>query len=206
MQEHYKKGKNMENNSENNKFEKTENPELIISALDQLEKISKEKEKTSELSPRDTELLTQEAVEKEARKEVLEAVKSKENKERKLNKSSSKKNNRSTINKKERNASYKKTLKQVQVELPASNRIFSKIIHLPAVEKASDIIGDTIARPNAILSGSFFAFVLTLITYLTAKNIGYRLSGFETIIAFILGWLIGIIYDYFKAMVTGKKM
>jgi hypothetical protein len=40
---------------------------------------------------------------------------------------------------------------------------------------------------------------------LVAKHYGYRLSGFEAIGAFIAGWLVGILYDFFKVMITGKK-
>ena len=73
------------------------------------------------------------------------------------------------------------------------------------VEKASDTVGTTIARPNAILSGAVFAFIITLLTYTIAKKSGYVLSGFETIGSFILGWIIGIIYDYLRILITGKK-
>ncbi|RWZ78493.1 MAG: hypothetical protein EOT05_01925 [Candidatus Microsaccharimonas sossegonensis] len=112
---------------------------------------------------------------------------------------------RGGISKKEKNASYKKHMKQLQAELPPAQRAFSKFIHAPIVEKASEIIGGTVARPNAVLSGAVVAFVLVLAVYLIAKYFGYVLSGFETIGAFIIGWVIGILYDYFKVLVTGKK-
>lgn len=112
---------------------------------------------------------------------------------------------RGGISKKEKAASYKKHMKQVQAELPAHERAFSKIIHAPVIEKTSEFIGGTIARPNAILSGAVVAFFLVLAVYLVAKNLGYVLSGFETIGAFIIGWIIGVLYDYFKVLVTGKK-
>jgi len=56
-----------------------------------------------------------------------------------------------------------------------------------------------------MLYGSFFAFLLTLIVYVLAKNLGYTLSGFETIAAFIFGWVFGIIVDYLKILFTGKN-
>jgi len=112
---------------------------------------------------------------------------------------------RGGISKKEKTASYKKHMKQIQAELPAPERAFSKFIHSPAVEKTSEFIGGTIARPNAILSGAVVAFFLVLAVYLIAKNLGYVLSGFETIGAFIVGWVIGILYDYFRVLITGKK-
>jgi hypothetical protein len=70
---------------------------------------------------------------------------------------------------KEREASYKQHMTQVQAELKPAQRAFSKVIHNPVVEKASDAIGGTIARPNAILSGAVVAFFLVLGVYVIAK-------------------------------------
>lgn len=109
------------------------------------------------------------------------------------------------INKKMLNESYAKTLSSAQEELKPGERVFSKIIHNKPTEAISGLIGSTIARPNAILSGAVTSFVFTLSIYAVAKTIGYKLSGFEPILAFILGWIIGIIYDYFKMMISGKK-
>ena len=112
---------------------------------------------------------------------------------------------RGGISKKDKAASFKKHMETVQAEMPAPQRAFSKLIHLPIVEKTSEFVGSTIARPNAILSGAVVAFFLVLAVYIIAKNLGYVLSGFETIGAFIVGWVLGILYDYFRVLVTGKK-
>jgi len=112
---------------------------------------------------------------------------------------------RGGISKNEKNVAYKKYKKQIQAELPPMERAFSKFIHAPGVEKTSEIIGSTIARPNAILSGAVVAFFLVLAVYLVAKTLGYVLSGFETIGAFIVGWVIGVLYDYFRVLITGKR-
>jgi hypothetical protein len=109
------------------------------------------------------------------------------------------------VSKKEQNASYKRHMKHLQAEMPAAQRAFSKIIHNPVVEKTSEVVGSTIARPNAVLAGAFVAFVAVLGVYLTAKHFGYALSGFETIGAFIVGWVLGIVYDYLRVLITGKK-
>lgn len=107
--------------------------------------------------------------------------------------------------KSERVASYKRTMTQIQSEMSAPSRAFSKVIHNKAIEKTSDVAGATIARPNAILAGSIFAFAFTLATYLIAKHYGYPLSGFETIGSFIVGWIAGLLFDYFRIMITGKR-
>lgn len=112
---------------------------------------------------------------------------------------------RGPISKKERDTSFKNTMKEVQGTMAPTSRAFSKFIHTKPIEEASDAIGKTIARPNAILSGAIFAFICTFAVYLIAKNYGYQLSGFESIGAFIVGWIIGILFDYFKVLFTGKK-
>lgn len=112
---------------------------------------------------------------------------------------------RGAISKKEKEASFKRHMQQAQTHMSAPSRVFSKFIHNKAVERTSEAVGSTIARPNAILSGAIAAFILVLATYLIAKHFGYVLSGFETIAAFGAGWLLGILYDYLRVMVTGKK-
>jgi len=108
------------------------------------------------------------------------------------------------ISKKQKDIAYKKTLKTIQSDLPLASRTFSKIIHNKAVERVSDSVGATIARPNAILAGSAFAFVFTLIIFLVARHYGYPLSGTETIAGFIVGWATGILFDYLRLMISGK--
>lgn len=105
----------------------------------------------------------------------------------------------------ERESSFNTTMNEIRGHMTGPSRAFSKAIHNKTVEKASEAVGNTVARPNAILSGAVFAFILTLGVYLVAKNLGYPLSGFETIGAFVLGWVIGLVYDFIKIMVTGRK-
>ena len=109
------------------------------------------------------------------------------------------------ISKKEKNANYKRHMKRIQADMPAPQKAFSNFIHAPVVEKTSEVVGSTIARPNAILSGAVVAFIAVLGVYLVAKYYGYPLSGFETIGAFAAGWIIGLLYDFFKNMITGTK-
>lgn len=109
------------------------------------------------------------------------------------------------ITKKQLNREFNKTMAAVQEEMSPTKRTFSKLIHTPAVEKTSDFLGATIARPNALFAGTLGAFALTIALYLFAKNVGYPLSGFESIAAFLFGWILGLLYDYFRIMITGKR-
>jgi len=109
------------------------------------------------------------------------------------------------VSAKKKKAAFNNEMAKVRAELPPVQRGFSKVIHNPAVEKTSEVVGGTLARPNAILAGAVVAFFAVLAVYLVAKHYGYVLSGFETIGAFIVGWVLGILYDFFRVMITGKK-
>ena len=109
------------------------------------------------------------------------------------------------VSKKEREASYQATMAQIRSEMNAASRAFSKVIHAPVIEKSSEVIGTSFARPNAVLAGSSCALVLVTLTYVTARTFGFQLSGFETIGAFLLGWAVGIIYDYVRIMAFGRR-
>jgi hypothetical protein len=100
---------------------------------------------------------------------------------------------------------YRQTMQQIQGEMSAPARTFSKVIHNKAVEKVSDVAGTTIARPNALLSGAICAFVLVFALYLHARYFGYALQGSETIVAFIVGYALGITIDLIRTMIRGKR-
>lgn len=190
----------MVNNQEQLKPEQGKNVEVKNHITENNQELSKIPETTVELSQRDIEARTE-----KARVEALETAVNTELKNVEQAKTRPTTTKQGSIGKKQRNTSFKQTMNQIQNELPVNSRIFSKIIHNDIVEKTSDIIGGTIARPNALFAGAFVAFILTLLTYTVAKTIGYSLSGFETIGAFIIGWIIGITYDYLKILITGKK-
>ena len=161
----------MANNQEQLKSEQANTNEVIKPLIDKKERLVETPETSVELSPRDIEARAE-----KARLEALETAVSVESKsvEKETNKSPT--TRRGQINKKQREKSFKQTMVQVQKELPASNRVFSKVIHNNIVEKTSDVIGNTVARPNAVFAGAFVAFILTILTYTVAKTMGYPLS------------------------------
>lgn len=108
------------------------------------------------------------------------------------------------LSKKQLDDSFDDTMQEVRKDMRAPSRAFSKFIHAKPIEKASEAVGSTVARPNAILSGAVAAFIVTLGVYLVARYYGYPLSGFETILSFIIGWAIGLLFDYFRVLITGK--
>jgi hypothetical protein len=176
--------------------------EVSESAAEQLEKLSKSLETGSELSKEGLEK-TIESTTIEAKEKAVSTEAGGAEKDHKEPSAPPKRHG--AISKKEKAKSFKRHLQHVQSELPTASRIFSKFIHNKAVETTSDFVGATVARPNAILTGAFVAFLLVLGVYILAKSLGYVLSGFETIAAFIVGWLLGAVYDYVKVLLTGKR-
>lgn len=167
--------------------------------LEHQERLQENREKAGERSQENVNDIQKEAlekargIEKERRSDTSEHAPSPA--ERRANRPS----------KAEYDATFNATMSEVRSHMSAPGRAFSKVIHNETVEKVSEAAGNTIARPNAVLSGAVFAFILTLAVYLVAKNLGYPLSGFETMGAFAFGWGIGILYDFLKVMITGRK-
>lgn len=107
--------------------------------------------------------------------------------------------------KKELDQNFESTMEDVRKDMSQASRTFSKIIHHPVVDKASDVVGKTIARPNLILAGALGTLILGSIVYFIAKRYGYVISGFEAIGTFILGWAIGGIVEFARVGFSNKK-
>jgi hypothetical protein len=140
--------------------------------------------------------------ESEARFEALELAQSKAEQPDANEKSNMTPNNKIHLNK---SLSFKKTMTDIRYEMTESQRLVSKIIHNERIEKASELAEKTIFRPYPVLFGGIFAFVFSLSVYIIAKNIGFELSGFETFLGFILGWIFGLIVDYFRLLILGNS-
>jgi hypothetical protein len=100
---------------------------------------------------------------------------------------------------------FDKTMQRTRSELSPTQKVFSNIIHFPPIEKMSDVVSTTIARPSSLLAASVSAFLLTGSLYLVARYYGFALSGSETIIAFIAGWVLGLIFDLIRSLTKKRR-
>jgi hypothetical protein len=91
--------------------------------------------------------------------------------------------------------SYSDTMRSMQRHLSPASRSFSKVIHSPLVEKTSEALEKTIARPSVTLGATWTALIVGSVFYLTAYHYGYMLSGSELLFSFIVGALIGILIE-----------
>ena len=90
---------------------------------------------------------------------------------------------------------YVQTLASVQRKLSPVSRSFSKVIHAPIVEKTSEALETTIARPSLLVGTTWTALIIGTIFYLTAHHYGYALSGSELIFSFVVGAVIGLLIE-----------
>ncbi len=110
------------------------------------------------------------------------------------------------ITKKQLDQNFKKTMDSIRKkDMGPASRTFSKIIHHPVIDKTSEALGKTVARPNLILAGALGTLILGSIVYFIAKRYGYVLSGFEAIGTFILGWAVGAIAEFARVGFSNKK-
>lgn len=92
---------------------------------------------------------------------------------------------------------YAQTLASVQRKLRPASRSFSKVIHAPLVEKTTEAMEATVARPSVLLGSTWTALIIGTIFYLTARHYGYSLSGSELLFSFIVGALLGLVLEGF---------
>lgn len=94
---------------------------------------------------------------------------------------------------KEKEQTYRHTLASIQRELPTRfSRSFSKMIHQPIIEKASDITGKTIFRPSLMLGTTLGALIGGSTFYLLAKRYGFPISGSEFLLFGLVGALLSL--------------
>lgn len=137
-----------------------------------------------------------------ARHEAIQkALFSKEQGREKRSHQANRHNTSPTLHREDREASFGQTMEQVRKQLPRSTRTFSTFIHHPAIERVSEFLGKTIARPNAILAGGLTAFITVLALYFYAKYAGFTLQGSETIVAFAVGWVLGLAFDLLRFII-----
>jgi hypothetical protein len=92
-------------------------------------------------------------------------------------------------------SNFDHTIRSVQRRLSPASRTFSRVIHAPAVERTSEVLEKTIARPSVLTGSAWTALLVGAIFYLTAYHFGYMLSGSELLFSFVVGALIGILLE-----------
>lgn len=92
--------------------------------------------------------------------------------------------------------SFNTTMHHVRRNLTKPERQLSKFIHQPVVEKTSEVLGKTVARPSGIMGATLAAFIGLLSVYSVAKFAGFQLSGSEMPLLLLLGFVLGLFLEW----------
>lgn len=92
-------------------------------------------------------------------------------------------------------ANYNNTMASLRHRMKPAERTFSKIIHQPAVEAVSEVVGKTVLRPSVSLGATTCAVIITGTLYILARANGFVLRGSEVLISLVVGAIIGLLIE-----------
>lgn len=116
-----------------------------------------------------------------------------------------KKTHATILGKQQKQPAFNRTMDQVYTYITPAQQRMSRFLHLRTLERLCDLVGSTLARPIPLITGSVSVVIVVGGIYLIAKQYGYALSGSEPIVAFGFGWLAGMIIDYTRLLIRGKR-
>lgn len=99
------------------------------------------------------------------------------------------------IHKELKSTAYKQTLKRIQARLHGPDKVLSRVVHQPTIEKLSNIGASTVARPSGILGGGFMTLLGSSVILYMARHYGfvYNFTAFFTL--FIAGFILGLVLE-----------
>lgn len=100
---------------------------------------------------------------------------------------------------------FNKRMEQARSHMNPLARGFSKVIHIPGIDPVSEALSRTLLRPVPLIFAAVVAIGTALGTWIIAKHYGYQLSGSESSLGFLAGWVIGLLYDYTSLLFRSKK-
>lgn len=101
---------------------------------------------------------------------------------------------------------YQRSLVSIQNRLSNPEKSLSKAVHNPIVEKTSEFVGKTAARPSGILFGSIFSFVGSLVGYIIARRLGGELPYSIFAFLFVGGFMIGLLLEILILFYRKRKL
>lgn len=94
--------------------------------------------------------------------------------------------------------SYKETMAAMRTDLSGFDQFMSRLFHSRTLSFVLSLLGKTLFRAQALLIGSIASFLALVFFYMYAKLDGYAATGFEPLLVFIVGWIIGFVIDLFS--------
>lgn len=109
------------------------------------------------------------------------------------------------INKQLKDMAYSRTMTRIRKHLSLPSRVFSKAIHSNVIDKPSEIIGNTVARPSGLLGGAFIAAIGSTILLWLTKHFGYTYNYLVVVLLFVLGLVFGLTVEALWRLVRRNK-
>ncbi len=110
------------------------------------------------------------------------------------------------VNKQLKDMAYMRALTRTRKKLSAPARAFSKAIHSDILDKPSEAIGKTIARPSGMLGGAFFAMIGTSLLLWVTRHYGYEYNYLAAILLFAVGMVAGLLLEAsIRSIRRGRK-
>lgn len=100
---------------------------------------------------------------------------------------------------------YKQTIRRIQTKLKGPEKVLSRVMHQPVVEKISNVGANTVARPSGILGGGFIALLGSSILLYLTKHYGFEYNLTVFFILFVVGFMAGIILEGLVKLVRRKR-
>lgn len=97
------------------------------------------------------------------------------------------------VNKQLKDMAFSRSMTRVRKKLSVPSRAFSKVIHISAVDKSSEFIGKTVARPSSMLTGAFIAFIGTSALLWITRRYGYEYNYLLVVLLFVGGAILGVV-------------
>ena len=100
------------------------------------------------------------------------------------------------INKQLKDMAFHRAMTRTRKRLGPVSRKFSKVVHSTAIDKPSEFIGKTLARPQGMLWGAVFAFIGSSLLLWITRHYGYEYNYLAAILLFVTGTVIGTALEF----------
>ena len=96
------------------------------------------------------------------------------------------------VNKQLKEMAYSRAMTRVRKHLSLPSRMLSRTVHSKALERPSEIIGNTVARPSGVLGGALIATIGSSVLLWLTKHFGYTYNYLAVILLFVMGLVLGV--------------
>jgi hypothetical protein len=99
------------------------------------------------------------------------------------------------VNKQLKDMAYSRAMTRARKQLSLPSKLLSKAIHSKILERPSELIEKTIARPSGFLGGALSSAIGTSVLLWISNRYGYEYNYLAVILLFVCGMAIGLIIE-----------